>query len=173
MHNTVNGYCWQKKGKANTKIVFSNSGRKRVSIIGAINAVTHKPTALVTESNCDREIMKSFIEEIRKDYKESKTIYAFLDNARYSRNKEVLKKADDLDIKLMFLPTYSPNLNLIERLWKFLKKELRKNKYYDTFEKFKNAIFEFFKNFDKYKSELDTLLTLNFEIIRKPKSELV
>lgn len=165
VHNTVNGYCWQEKGKDNTKIVFSNSGRKRINIIGAINAITYKPTTLITEDNCDKEMIKIFLEEIRKDYPDSDKIYIFLDNARYSRNYDVYEHAERLNIELMFLPPYSPNLNLIERLWKFLKKKLRKNKYYKTFKKFKKAIYEFFKNFEKYKPELKKLLTHKFEII--------
>lgn len=106
-----------------------------------------------------------FLEEVRKDYDILKPIYMFLDNARYNRNKEVCEKASSLNMELIFLPPYSPNLNLIERLWKFLKQVLRKNKYYNTFEKFRNAIFEFFKNIEQYEVELKKLLTLNFEII--------
>ena len=165
VHNTVNGYCWQKIGKNNTKIVYSNSGRKRVNIIGAINAITHKPTTIITEDNCDKEMIKMFLTQIKKDYPDAKTIYIFLDNARYSRNYDVYEHAEKLNIELMFLPPYSPNLNLIERLWKFFKKQVRKNRYYDTFEKFKKAVFEFFENFEQYKPELEKLLTLNFEII--------
>lgn len=164
VHNTVNGYCWQEKGKAGTKTIFSNSGRKRITIIGAINAITHKPTTLITESNCDKEIMKRFLEEIRNDYQNTGRIYIFLDNARYSWNKEVRAEAKKLNIKLIFLPPYSPNLNLIERLWKFLKKKVRKNVYYDTFKKFKNAISDFFKNIEQYETELKILLTLKFDI---------
>ena len=166
VHNTVSGYCWQEIGKDNTKIVFSNSGRKRVSIIGAINALTYKPTIIITEDNCDKEMIKAVLTEIRKDYPKSNFIHIFLDNAKYSRNYDVYEHAEKLKIKLIFLPPYSPNLNLIERLWKFFKKKIRKNRYYDTFEKFKEAIFEFFKNFEQYKPELEKLLTLNFEIIK-------
>ncbi len=165
VHNTENGYCWQEKGGHNTKTVLSNSGRKRINIIGSINAITHKPTTIITEDNCDKEMIKSLLTEMRKDYPDAKNIYAFLDNARYNYNREVREKADELNIKLKFLPPYSPNLNLIERLWKFLKKKLRKNKYYDTFEKFKTSIFEFFENIEQYKPELEKLLTLKFEII--------
>lgn len=165
VHNTVNGCCWQEKGKAGTKTISSNSGRKRINIIGAINAVTHKPTTLITEDNCDKEMIKRLFEEIRKDYQDAGKIYVFLDNARYNRNKEVAAEAENLNIKLMFLPPYSPNLNLIERLWKFLKKKIRKNVYYNTFEKFKKAIFDFFKNIEQFEGELKTLLTLKFEII--------
>lgn len=165
VYDTVNGYCWQEKGATGTKIISSNTGRKRISIIGAINAVSHKPTTLITEDNCDKEMIKQILYEIRNDYPHTDKIYIFLDNARYSHNNEVGLKAKSLNIKLIFLPPYSPNLNLIERLWKFLKKKIRKNIYYDTFEKFTTAIYDFFKNIEQYKTELETLLTLNFEII--------
>lgn len=165
VHNTDNGYYWQEKGRAGTKTISSNSGRKRITILGAISAVSHKPTTLIIEGNCDKEAMKLFLNEIRHDYPGSKKIYIFLDNARYSHNKEVGARAKELNIKLVFLPAYSPNLNLIERLWKFFKKKIRKGKYYPTFKEFKDAVYEFFKNFKQYKSELKTLLTLKFEII--------
>ena len=165
VHNTENGYSWQEKGRAGTKTVKSNSGRKRITIIGAINAITLKPTALITEDNCDKEMMKQFLKEIRKDYPAMNRIQVFLDNARYSWNKEVRLEAKKLNIKLIFLPPYSPNLNLIERLWKFLKKKIRKNIYYHTFKKFAKAIHNFFKNIEQYQTELKTLLTLKFEII--------
>lgn len=165
VYNTVNGYCWQEKGQFGTKTISSNSGRKRITILGAINAVTHKPTTLITEDNCDKEMIKQLLKELRKDYQNKGKIYVFLDNARYSWNKEVHAEAKILKMKLIFLPAYSPNLNLIERLWKFLKKKIRKNIYYDTFKKFKKAIYDFFKNIEQYKTELATLLTLKFEII--------
>lgn len=165
--NSVSGHCWQEVGKNNTKTISSNSGRRRINIIGALNAVTRVPTSIVTEANCDTEVIKLLLIEIRKKYDDmSKTIYIFLDNARYNHNNEVKKAAKELNIKLKFLPPYSPNLNLIERLWKFFKKKVRKNKYYDTFEKFEKAVCEFFKNINQYESELKNLLTLNFEIIK-------
>jgi len=124
VHNTVSGHCWQEKGEAGTKTIASSTGRKRISIIGAINAITLKPTTLITEDNCDKEMIKQLLREMRNDYSKSGKIYAFLDNARYSWNKEVRQEAEALNIKLMFLPPYSPNLNLIERLWKFLKNKV-------------------------------------------------
>jgi len=165
VHNTVSGYCWQKKGADGTKTISSSTGRKRISIIGAINALTLKPTTLITEDNCDKEMIKQILVEIRNDYPGNGKIYVFLDNARYSHNKEVGMKAKNLNMKLKFLPPYSPNLNLIERLWKFFKNKVRKNIYYETFEKFKIAIFDFFKNFKQYEPELKKILTLKFEIV--------
>lgn len=160
-----NGYCWQEIGKEGTKIISSNTGRKRVTILGALNPISLNPTTIITESNCDQEAIKILLEEIRKDYPETDTIHAILDNARYHYAKSVIEKAEELKIKLIFLPSYCPNLNLIERFWKFLKKKLKKNKFYDTFEKFIDAIYKFFKNIGQYKEELKQLLTMNFEII--------
>ena len=68
-------------------------------------------------------------------------------------------------IKLEFLPPYSPNLNLIECFWKFFKREVLYNRYYDTFAKYKTACKDFFGDLDSYAPRLRTLLTENFEII--------
>lgn len=154
-------------------MINSNSGRRRLNIVGALNPITRLPISIVTEANCDTEIIKLFFIEVRKEYNDmSKTIYIFLDNAKYNHNNNVKQAAKELNIKLKFLPPYSPNLNLIERLWKFLKKQIRKDKYYNTFEKFENVVCDFFKNIDQYKDELENLLTLNFEII-EPKNGII
>jgi len=67
-------------------------------------------------------------------------------------------------ITQVFLPPYSPNLNLIERLWRFLRKKIIDTEFYRTKELFRQAINRFFKNIEQYKSELETLLTLNFRL---------
>lgn len=165
VHNVENGYCWQVRGRVGTKTVRSNSGRERLTIIGAINAQTRQPTILTTEDNCDGAMMVAFLAEIRRDYPSEKTVYVFLDNARYSHSKLVTAAAQQLHITLLFLPPYSPNLNIIERLWKFMKKKVTANKYYKTFTEFTQAIHDFFKHIEQYQTELDTLLTLKFEIL--------
>jgi transposase len=165
IYNAESGYLWQEKGGAGTKQIFSNSGRRRITIVGAINPHSLSPTTLITEGNCDRELMKLFIRELRKDYPGGEKIHAFLDNARYNWSKDVRAEAKRLNVELKYLPPYCPNLNLIERLWKFMKKAVKKNAYHDTFEKFEKAICEFFKNIGQFRDKLETLLTLNFEII--------
>lgn len=165
VHNVDNSYCWQAKGKCGTKIIPSNSGRKRVTIIGAINATTFTPTILTTEDNCDGLMMKVFLGEVRKDYPKNKTISIFLDNAKYNHSILVRDEAKRLHIKLLFLPPYSPNLNIIERLWKFMKKKVTANRYYKTFTEFTQAIDDFFKHIQQYQTELKKLLTLKFEIL--------
>ena len=166
IHNNENGYCWQLKGKDNTKTVLSNTGRRRLNIIGAINPVTLEPTTLLTEENCCAEVIEVFLEEIRKQYKDAITICLVLDNAKYQRAYEVREKAKELNIDLLFLPPYCPNLNLIERLWKHFKKVVMKNQYYQSFQEFEDTIYNFFKNFDAQKEILKTTLKLKFGIIK-------
>jgi transposase len=166
VHNNENDYCWQLKGGHNTKTALANTGRRRLNIIGAINPVTLKPTALLVEDNCCEEVITAFLEEIKKQYSSATSICIVLDNARYQRAYSVQNKARELDITLVYLPAYCPNLNLIERLWRFFKKKIMKNKFYETFEEFENAVSQFFVNFDNYTTELTSLLSFKFGIIK-------
>ena len=90
-----------------------------------------------------------------------------LDNARYQRNAYVMAEAERLGITLLWLPTYSPNLNLIERLWKFVKAECLHGRYYPKFGPFKQAIIDCLADTGgRHQAQLNTLLTLNFQIFK-------
>ena len=87
-----------------------------------------------------------------------------LDNARYQRNAVVQALAAELGLSLLFLPSYSPNLNLIERLWKFMKRRALYGRYHPTFGDFQAAIQEVQDGLStKYADGLATLMTLNFQ----------
>ena len=75
IHNTINDYEWQFKGKKGTKEILSNTGRRRLNIIGALEPTNLKPITLITESNCDQEVIKSFLYEIKKSYSQSRKIH--------------------------------------------------------------------------------------------------
>ena len=166
IHNNENDYCWQKVGASGTLLINSNSGRRRLNIIGALNPLTKRVTSFLSEANCDQDLMKVFLKEVRKDYRKAKEIIIYLDNASYNRGKEVSERAKSLGITLKHLPSYSPNLNLIERLWRFFKKKVVKNFYHKDFETFFKGVCYFFWNIKEYQEELENLLTLNFEIIK-------
>ena len=101
-------------------------------------------------------------------------ITLFLDNARYQKCDLVQTTAKSLHIELCFLPPYSPNLNLIERLWKFVKKECLYSEYYTDFTKFKTAILDCLgQTHTTHKKKLDSLLTLRFQTFEKPQSMTV
>ena len=140
-HNVQTAYGWIKKGVR--KEIPANCGRSRLNLSGAIDVIDHK--ILVQEDkmlNANATI--SFIRKIEDAYQTKKRIHLFCDNARYYRNKNVTKYLKTSKIQLHFLPPYSPNLNPIERLWKWMKERVIYNTYYSEFEDFKSAVFGFF-----------------------------
>ena len=165
IYNNENGHLWQLKGAEGTKQVCSNTGRRRLNILGALDMATLDIVPFITEENCNKETIKVFLNEVKKSYPEAEKITIFLDNARYQRNYEVQEHAKNLGIILEFMPPYSPNLCLIERLWKFFKKKVIKNRYYETWDEFYDFVCTFFQDWDIYKLELESLFSLNFEII--------
>jgi transposase len=94
-----------------------------------------------------------------------------LDNARYQHCAMVQSRAHELNLELAFLPSYSPNLNLIERLWKFVKKQCLYSEYYADFAAFKMAILQCLaQTHERHKTDLDTLLTFNFQTFEETQS---
>ena len=96
------------------------AGRQRFNVLGALNAVTHE---LITVTNDTYITAESVCELLHKlaDLHLGVPITLVLDNARYQKCAVVCATAASLQIELSFLPAYSPNLKLIERLWKFVK----------------------------------------------------
>jgi transposase len=148
-------------------VIPAPSGRQRLSVLGALHALTHEVVTVVTEDYINAETVKALLYQLKKSYGDL-PITIFLDNARYQRCQAVFAVAAELGIELIFLPSYSPNLNLIERLWGFVKRECLYSKYYETFAAFKEAILECLRETQgKHKDKLTTLLTLNFEVVGK------
>jgi len=146
--------------------VRTSSGRKRYNVLGAYNAITQKLMTVVNETYINPESICKMLWKLRRAHGDEK-ITIVLDNAAYQRCLLVQDMAKELRIKLLFLPPYSPNLNLIERLWKFIKKQALNNRYYETFADFKTSIDACLKNIHKkYKSETTTLMTLKFQVLK-------
>ena len=143
------------------------AGRQRFNVLGALNAVTHE---LITVTNDTYITAESVCELLHKlaDLHLSVPISLVLDNARYQKCAVVFATAASLQIELCFLPAYSPNLNLIERLWKFVKKQSLYSKYYADFAAFKTAITDCLsQTHTTHKEALDSLLTLRFQTFEK------
>ena len=85
-----------------------------------------------------------FIQKIEAAYPNKRKIHIFCDNASYYKNKTVKQYLENSRVKLHFLPPYSPNLNPIERLWKWMKERVIYNTYYEHFEEFRIAVVGFF-----------------------------
>lgn len=143
--------------------VKAPSGRDRFNVLGALNAITHEVVMEHNDTYITSTTVCQLLEKLRKHHPDV-PIRIILDNARYQRCRLVMEKALELGIDLVFLPSYSPNLNLIERLWKFVKKECLYSKYYATFASFKTAIHDCIaQGHIQHKEKLDSLLTLKFQ----------
>ncbi len=101
-----------------------------------------------------------------REKSKNKEIYIFSDNASYYRAKSIQEYAASNNVIIVYLPPYSPNLNIIERLWKFFGNEVL-SKYYYHFDDFKAKCKDFFANLSQHQQQLDTLFSTKFQIIRK------
>lgn len=139
------------------------AGRNRINVLGAVDAITKEVSTCANTTYICAESLIAFLKQLRKKYCD-KPVTIVLDNARYQHCLAVKNFAASINIELLFLPPYSPNLNIIERLWKFTKKQILHARYYEEPEKFHAAIKTFFKNINKkYNADLQTLLTLKFQ----------
>ncbi len=147
--------------------VKAPAGRKRFNVLGALDAITHELITLHNDTYINAQTFCDLLVRIA-ERGIGKPITLVLDNARYQKCQIVRECAERLNIELLYLPPYSPNLNLIERLWKFVKKKCLYCKYYEDFSDFKRAITDCLnQTHTTHKSELDTLLTLRFQTLEK------
>ena len=147
--------------------ILSPTGRKRFNVLGAVNAVTKEILTFTNETYINAESVCELLVQIARRYGPV-PITIVLDNARYQKCKLVLAYANVLNIELLYLPSYSPHLNLIERLWHFVKKECLYAKYYEKFADFRQAIATCINTaHTEHKDELETLLSWNFQSFEK------
>lgn len=156
-------YGWIKKGE-NFDVKTNSGWRKRVNICGAIEIGSLDVVAR-TYKTVNKDSICDLLRAIRRKNPDEKRIYLVLDGAPYNRAKKVRNLAKNLNIKIVYLPPYSPNLNPIERLWKFMKKKVTANRYFEEFDDFKKNLVNFFRGIRKYRADLETLITDNFPIL--------
>ena len=160
------GFLWS----VERVFIKAPSGRQRLNVLGALEAANRR---LITVSNETYITAASVCELLRLIAADAagRPVTIFLDNARYQHCALVESFAQQLNLELAFLPTYSPNLNLIERLWKFVKKQCLYSEYYADFAAFKAAILQCLaQTHDRHKTDLATLLALHFQAFPETQS---
>ena len=163
MLNPVLSFGWIRKSGDFT--VKTNSGRERVNINGAIEM----NSLSVVSRSCKRvngSSMCDLLRAVRRKHPKEKNLYMVLDNAGYNRSYKVRDLGKELGIGIIYLPSYSPNLNPIERLWKFMKKKVMTNTYFPDVETFQEELMLFLRGIRKHRQELSTLITDNFHIVK-------
>jgi len=162
-HNTIANYGWIKKGQ--TKQLKTNNGRQRTNINGALNLKT-KEVFYVEDERINSQTVIALLLVLLKNQKKGK-LYIILDNAKYYHSQVVMDfLKDNPRIIFKFMPPYSPNLNIIERLWHILKKKVVYNKFYLKFTDFQKAVHQFFENKTWLDDEYINILTDKFQIIK-------
>jgi transposase len=161
-------YCWLVVGQRLELGV--GGGRKRLNILGAFNPDDHEylDRRYVGE-NLNAQSVIALFELMMTRHPETKHFRIYLDNARYQHAKALkawiatTQTDRGVTFDLKYLPAYSPNLNLIERLWKFLRKEALQT-WHPTFEAMQEAVAQVLDNLPKYKAQLQTLMTERFHL---------
>ena len=160
LHNAISSYGWIEKGQE--KQIKANTGRERVNINWAYCLDTQDVICVFSESVNAQSTIELY-KKMEEKHPEMQTIYVVGDNARYYANKEVQEYLKNSRIIEIPLPPYSPNLNPIERLWLFMKKNILYSTYYEHFFQFKEAISMFFnENFYLHRDKLKNFITDNF-----------
>ena len=164
VHGPYLGYLWCFV----RMLMRGPSGRKRFNVLGAFDAVTHELTTVCNETTINAEAIGELFRKLSARYV-GLPMTLVLDNARYQRCAVVMELARSLRIELLFLPPYSPNLNLIERLWKFVKKDCLSCRYHEDFARFKAAITDCLDEVEgKHKAAIGSLMTLRFQTFKNP-----
>jgi transposase len=157
------GYLWSKF----RAFIPTSSERKRYNVLGAYNAITNARVSVTNTTYINSSSVVELLSKLALLHPEG-TVKIILDNAAYQRCYWGRAFASVAGIQLVFLPSYSPNLNLIERYWKFVKKKSLYNHFYSNFENFYAAIDDCIKNEnEKYAKELKSLMTLKFQTFEK------
>lgn len=163
-HNTRPSKVWVKKGQE--KIIKSNAGKKRLNISGLYNP-HNQDLIFSNDEKVNSESTIELFKRAEKHYKDKKTIYIFVDNASYFKSKEIEEYLfNSMKIRVRYLPSYSPNLNLIERLWKFLRKKVINLTYYEKFNSFKDSVLNFLENIHQYKDELHKFVGTRLQLLK-------
>lgn len=149
------------------------SGRQRFNVLGALDAVSHQLITFSNDGYINAEAVCALFYQIRQAFPHH-PVSLVLDNARYQKCSAVFACAEQLGLELLYLPPYSPKLNLIERLWKFVKKYCLYSRYYPDFTSFKAAISECLAHtHDVHKPALASLLVPIFQLFKDGKVQVV
>lgn len=151
--------------------IKTSSGRQRYNVLGALDIFNQELITVTNSAYINSFSICELLMKVSNKYSNLNVpITLVLDNARYQRCKKVIEFANECNIELLFLPTYSPNLNLIERLWKFTKKKCLYAKHYSKFDDFKESIDKCLSSVNKeHREAISTLITPKFQLFEETK----
>jgi transposase len=169
--------CWLLAGQRFE--VGVGGGRTRLNILGAYCPDDREYLdRRYPDRNLNAQSVIELFTLMLGKHPQTKYFRVYLDNARYQHARLLkewiaqTKKDTGVTFDLKHLPAYSPNLNLIERLWKFLRKEALQ-KWHPSFEEMQRAVAEVLDNLPRYRKQLETLMTERFHLTPVPSTIIV
>ena len=157
------GYLWC----VVRRFIPTGSGRQRLNVLGAVGYATGKVVTQINTGSIGSGEVCELLQAIRRRCRRPITVV--LDNASYQKTAAVEATAERLDIDLLYLPPYSPNLNLIERVWKLVKKLALSARVLPDFESFCASITETVNSLEtQHRQQLESLMTPNFQDFQNP-----
>lgn len=163
-YNSTPACGWILKGT--DKELPANCGRQRLNLNGAIDAESHE-AIVINSPTIDADSTLELLRRIEAANPGAPAIYVISDNAAYYHSRKVGEYLATSKISMVFLPPYSPNLNIIERLWRFFRREVINNRYYSSFAEFTEQCLFFFECLSDHADRLKSLLTLSFQLFNK------
>lgn len=144
-----------------------------MNVLAAVDALTKELITVINRSTVTADTVCQLLTKLatRGD---GLPITVVLDNVRYQRCVLVQHYAAALGIELLYLPSYSPHLNLIERLWRFVRKECLYSRHYTTFDAFCTAIEHCIATaHTAHRRDLETLLSWRFQSFKNIQNQAV
>jgi transposase len=164
IHQVIPSLCWG--DPSDPPFLQTNSSRQRLNILGAYHPVSQEFIHLTSEANCDASQVICFLEKVLSHYAHCHSIILNLDNAPYFHALLVQQWLEaHPQVILNPLPAYAPNLNLIERLWRFVKERLVHNRYYARYKTFRAFTFRLLNRIPTFSTQLKSLINDNFELV--------
>lgn len=155
---------WIERGQQ--RPIACNSARYRVNINAVVNALNPCEVIARQDLTINSDSTIALLEQVLAANPGKRLIHVYCDSARYYVSRQVKHWLADKPLRLHFLPPYSPNLNLIERLWKFMRQKVIDSTYYPTASQFRQAVLSFLSQLEPYRAQLERLLVLKFTIVQ-------
>ena len=156
---------WIRTGKE--KLISATASRTRLNLLGFLN-LSSMHVGVQDYKTLNEDSMILFLRHIRKLYPKATKIHIILDQGPYNTSKKVKEAAKEYGIILHYLPTYSPNLNPIERVWKVMNEYARNNRFFRSAKEFRSAIFDFFEvTWDRISIFMIDRINDNFQCLKQ------
>ena len=143
-------------------VVLHAPTRKSIATFGAVRPADGKLATLLINT-FDAEIFQHFLSLLLRHKRKGRTMMVIVDNAAWHKSRELQPwlEAHKHALRLDFLPPYSPNLNVIERVWKLARRLRTHNRYFAVLDELVETMCDQFNAWSKPNEDLRRLCAIS------------